>query len=299
MNNEPEISNLRQTGTSIKASGRSFGLTQNNIKWLIRIFGPVALLLAGLGAYQWHHGHHEFFGSGAKADELQNWGNYGSYLQGTTASLWSLAAFCMVLVGFLGQMLQVYKQTEAYDQQAKQFQAEHDIQKRQNFESSFFQLLVLHNQIVSEIAEFDTSTNQPTYRGRACLDRWYYAFKNNPYRRGDDAGSDVPQPDSVTKYEMFYQEHQSDLGHYFRNLYHIIKFVRDSDVSDKRRYTSLVRATLSQSELALLFYNCLSGNGEERFKPLVQQFGLLKNLNLEKFLLSPADKGLYAPEAFK
>ncbi len=49
---------------------------------------------------------------------------------------------------------------------------------------------------------------------------------------------------------------------------------------NKRRYTSIVRAQLSQYELALLFYNCVTRFGEsEDFKPLVEKYGLLENFN--------------------
>jgi folate-dependent tRNA-U54 methylase TrmFO/GidA len=84
-------------------------------------------------------------------------------------------------------------------------------------------------------------------------------------------------------------------------LYHAIKFVKNSELEDKRRYTSLVRATLSQSELTLLFYNCLSPVGQ-KFKPMVEEFGLLKNLDHRLLMDSEDDKllvGLYNPKAFQ
>jgi len=45
----------------------------------------------------------------------------------------------------------------------------------------------------------------------------------------------------IAYYEKFYLYHQADLGHYFRTLYHIFKFVKTSDITDKRRYTTLAR----------------------------------------------------------
>ena len=88
-------------------------------------------------------------------------------------------------------------------------------------------------------------------------------------------------------YELFYFRFQGDLGHYFRTLYHVIKFVyscqllNDVDekitIKNKRRYTSIVRAQLSQYELALLFYNGLSDYGNEKLKPLIERYGLLEN----------------------
>jgi hypothetical protein len=50
---------------------------------------------------------------------------------------------------------------------------------------------------------------------------------------------------AVGCYETVFDEQPEVLGHYFRNLYHIIKFVDESRVTDKKRYTSIVRAQLN------------------------------------------------------
>ena len=68
-------------------------------------------------------------------------------------------------------------------------------------------------------------------------------------------------------------------SHYFRSLYHIFKFISLSEFQDKQFYANLVVAQLSSYELALLFYNCLTSYGNEKFKPLIEQFGVLENLD--------------------
>jgi len=40
----------------------------------------------------------------------------------------------------------------------------------------------------------------------------------------------------------------------------------------------MLRAQLSDFELLWIFYNCLSENGVEKFKQLVEQYSILKNL---------------------
>ena len=114
---------------------------------------------------------------------------------------------------------------------------------------------------------------------------------------------------AVRCYEDFYKRYQHDLGHYFRNLYHIIKFVDETDAlksSDasvehkgRRRYTSLARAQLSVYELGLLFYNGLGSEGR-KFKPLIERYGLLENLHdREHILLLPIHETYYGQSAFK
>jgi DNA polymerase II large subunit len=93
-------------------------------------------------------------------------------------------------------------------------------------------------------------------------------------------------------YMEFYRSNSSELGHYFRSLYNIVKFVKNSEVDNKNLYTNLVRAQLSSYELLLMFYNCLSEMGSEKFKPYTVEFNLLKHLQI-KSLLDPNHASLY------
>jgi hypothetical protein len=73
------------------------------------------------------------------------------------------------------------------------------------------------------------------------------------------------------------------LGHYFRNLYHIVKFIDQSEAlgtfSLKYKYVKILRAQLSAPEILLVALNGLTSYGEG-FKPLIEKYRLLKNLNL-------------------
>lgn len=229
-------------------------------------------------------------------ERMTDLGNFGSYLQGTTASFWSLAGVFLIVATFLTQQ----RQLEGQDQQ---FTIQNASINRRNFESSFFQLLNLHNQLASAMVlmETDPGTLQPhDIRGRDCFQHWYEDFRRggHGFQLAED-GTVLSVPITMSeKWWAFYEQYQGALGHYFRNLYHLFKFVKNSDVEEKRRYTSLARAQLSQYELALLFYNCLSPAGE-KFKPLVEEFGLLENLNQDLLIKPEEDPKLYDPRAFE
>lgn len=233
----------------------------------------------------------------------------GSYFQGTVASIWALAGLLFIYIAFLGQKQQVLQQDSELLDQKRQFQLQHDSIRLQNFENAFFQLLALHNEIVNAMRDADLDKRlsdydrKPDALGRDCFARWYDEFKSKPW--GGTGG--IPRPKSVEeKFAHFYNEYQGNLGHYFRNLYHLIKFVNESDAlkdidasveyKNRRRYTSLVRAQLSAYELALLFYDGLSTWGKQ-FKPLIEEFGLLENLD-HSLLLPGTDPAAYE-KAFK
>jgi len=76
----------------------------------------------------------------------------------------------------------------------------------------------------------------------------------------------------------------------------MFEFVRSSNIEDKRRYTNLVKAQLSGDELGLLFCHCLSSHGET-FKPLVEEFSLLENIDKSR-LLDSAHEKFYNKDAF-
>ena len=63
-------------------------------------------------------------------------------------------------------------------------------------------------------------------------------------------------------YDEIYDKYGNQLGHYFRALYHIISYVDDSDVGNKKMYIDIIQSQLSNSELYILFYNGISRYGK-------------------------------------
>ena len=93
----------------------------------------------------------------------------------------------------------------------------------------------------------------------------------------------------------------SYLDHYFRLLYRILKFVKDTplitEFNDEYEYTSMLRAILSRYELVWLYYNGLSEYGYVKLKPLIERYAMLKNLRAD-LLVEGVDVGSYAASAF-
>ncbi|MGE0254238.1 MAG: putative phage abortive infection protein [Alphaproteobacteria bacterium] len=98
-------------------------------------------------------------------------------------------------------------------------------------------------------------------------------------------------------YQEFWINNEHELGHYFRYLYSIFRFIHESAVENKKSYTNIVRAQISDNELQLLFYNCLYVHGIKRFKPLVEEYSLLNNLPVEH-LLGADHKKFYDDRAY-
>ena len=104
--------------------------------------------------------------------------------------------------------------------------------------------------------------------------------------------------DRMTIYER--NSEVGKLDHYFRQLYNIFRMIAEDDgLADKEKYeyARIVRSTLSQYELVVLFYNCLSSQGADKFKPLIQDFAVMNNLRKE-LLAKAEDELLYEPRAY-
>jgi hypothetical protein len=294
-------------------TGASNGNAVRQNDWKIRwaTTGAVVFILAGFVVVIpmiWAVAHD------SSGFSVGNYSSLGSYLQGTTASLFSLGGLLLIYATFRAQQLQISQQEHDQKNQAAQFAAQQDSINRQNFENSFFQLLGLHREIVSELCIIGltrpTSSFTPETRefhGKECFQVFRQALRErytSPEMKkflSGFLGKEIPQKEildsTIQVYESLPAEHHQQLHHYFRNLYHVIKFVKDSPVENKRRYTSLVRAQLSSLELVLLFYNCLSPIGKG-FKPLIEEFGLLEHLD-PSLLLDESHKSFYAETAYK
>lgn len=125
------------------------------------------------------------------------------------------------------------------------FELQHHSILLQQFENSFFQLLQMLDRIVGELKCQETilgiserGSKVEHYTGRACFCTWYSRlsvdFNETMLRR--IANVDLPSNQGLPRhvaderivisyFEEFYQPRQASLGHYFRVLYHIIKFV--------------------------------------------------------------------------
>lgn len=293
MASRPNDTNQRKKGSSLR--------------WWIMFSIGMAIILVAVGLCLWCVGYQSLSTSAKTDNHLADLGNYGSYLQGTVASCWALAVGFLILVAFLVQNQQLQIQQEELEmtradmeRQAKRLEDQEQTSRRQNFESTFFQLLNLQNQTVSQMRQ--ATVGGQVHEGRDCFSYWYSVFRREYQNRNPEGKSEDDKMRILKmQYGIFYGQNQGRLGHYFRTLYHLIKFVKLSDIvvenKAKRQYTSLVRAQLSAYELAFLFYNCLSPHGE-KFKPWVEEFGLLEHVDKE-ILLEPFHAKLYEQRAYE
>jgi hypothetical protein len=186
--------------------------------------------------------------------------------------------------------------------QKEQLETQNITLKRQRFENTFFSLLNLFNNIVNAIelmgAPRSGDPRSVVAKGRECFStffREFTQFYSNEQAHHADWGDRML---CRTAYEHFAANRNAYVGHYFRTLFNIVKFIANSDIENKQTYMNTLRAQLSGLELTLLFYNCISPYGSEKFKPLVEKFGLLENMRFAS-LLDQKHRELFNQSAFQ
>jgi len=295
--------------------------------WLIIIM-LVLLLFAGISALTiyiiYDNNFLVIFPNEFDQAKRANWGTMGDFFGGILNPIFGFFGLIMLLATLFQSQKELSLTREEIKHSTKALQDQAETLQQQRFEGTFFQLLILHQEIVSSIELFNKDSKHIT-KGRDCFKVFYDRLeKQFDYITGKEINPEFSKYDfkegkvSSTKkllskdeivkleenietinkaYLNFYQENQAKIGHYFRSLYNIVKFVDNSNIDDKRLYINLLRSQLSVNELNLLFYNCLSDVGNQKFKPLIEEYTFLKSFD-SKLLLEEQHMHFYEQSAF-
>lgn len=253
---------------------------------------PLVLLLAAV-FFTWLF-------SGYYVKDFPQRGTFGDMF-GAVNALFSGLAFAGVIYAIFLQRKELELQRRELESTREELEGQkiamieqNKFLNKQSLEGTFFQMLEFHNYILGSI-EIRNSQGEPV-KGKDCFRLWHNEiienFEHGP--KENRLNNEVIQ----YFYNAFYQEWQGSIGHYFRSLYNIVKFVHYSDLADKKFYTNLVRAQLSVYELLLIFYNCEYGMGKDKFKLLIEDYSLLKTLSKDQ-LIHPDHYCFYDTKAYQ
>lgn len=248
------------------------------------------------------------FSAVERQKDLANYGQYGDAIGGVFGTYLTFSTVCLLLANFLVERRKL-----------EELKAE---QKRDQFEKTFFQMLTLHHEIVKDQRllriplrreqddDSRTDENLDQYEledirmleirgdieGRRCFRSIYTDLKEFYASTFPAQGAERLRISRA--YDKLYGKHQAALGHYFRHLFRIVRFIDKSDRENKVYYIKLVRAQMSDFELLLLFYNCLTSTGRRHFKGLVEKFGFFGEFPEDQLILPEQHKAEYLSSAF-
>lgn len=143
--------------------------------------------------------------------------------------------------------------------------------RKQAFERTFFSVLQALHSFINDISGPFRKNGGAPRSGRDQLAYICQQMTAVSISAGREASV------AASRYEASYTRHADDLGPYFRQIYNLLKFVENSDVEDKKTYTDILRAQLSESELVLIALTCATPRGRN-LKDLADRYNLLKHL---------------------
>lgn len=198
------------------------------------------------------------------------------------STLFSALAFAFVIVALLMQQKELKEQQEQI--------------RLQLFEHSFFEMLKLHHEMVFSYRAWVAKLQKDLY-GRDALRMVRQLLQEKaPWRAAGEL--------SQEGYDQWFcgvaLSPSCYLGHYLRNLCALIGFVEASGLDEVRasRYAGILKAQLSDDELALVFFDGLTSHGQNKMKPLAEKYGFFEDLMPDNELRTLQAKRAYAWGAF-
>lgn len=221
----------------------------------------------------------DFFGAGSQLDAGQLGDFFGGILN-PIVGFSSLIVLTITLIVMYRNMIHSKESADIFKEQLL----------IQRFEDNFFKLVDLHNSIVEKLSFSPSVVNSNKVL--------VFQYKNNSNEMFYGSDVFVKVVELLSKKQLgnlntskavirLYSEIQSNnnniLSHYFRNLYQVIKYIKNNNNllgNHANEYSAILRAQLSTPELVLLFLNCLDeihvDTGE--FKLLLIEYKLLEHL---------------------
>lgn len=205
-------------------------------------------------------------------------GTVGDFFGGTTIGLLSIASIFFIIhtISIQSKELSLQRQelqltrTEL-EETRKVHEESNKTQLIQRFETTFFNLLSRHNDIVANMKTTRSSSKDRI--GRSVILYIYYKFEIFYNSLRDSDMSSQKKIESISTDFLGY--YGDDIGHYFRNMYQIISFIDKSNLTheEKLSYIEILKAQFSLSEFKLTFYYSIMTK-DQKLQDVVLKYNL-------------------------
>jgi len=213
------------------------------------------------------------------SENHQIWRTFSTYFSGLLGPLLSFAALMAVLYGL--------------------FQSE-SLNRLQAVENNIIKQIEFHRHILDSLSIPVDKKGLVRKTGRDVFEHLFEMELKNRYKEAQFlAPSESDTVHIEISFATLFGAHGGQFGYYFRNLYRVIKYIDEvnNEKLDKDSYVKLLRAQLSKYEILMLFYNCQSSKGSKKFKPYVEKYALLKEVE-HQHLIEPTHWNLYKKSAY-
>lgn len=265
----------------------------NKLNFLLLI--ALILFLIVMGIYFWN------FNNGFSTDKSE-WGAFGDFVGGTLNPLFAFLSLFAILYTIKIQTQELeYTREElsatkneleksriAQEEQSNSLKKQNASIEQQTFENTFFKLLEFLETRRNDFKNDEYNSSKAVIGQSYHLFKHRYFYKNTSEKEWDPKYIFDENCKSIEqikeKTQSYYENGGGKLGPYFRVLFNILKFVDNNRLITKinQLYINLLKDQLSEFELLLLFYYCLSDYNQE-MSLLVKKYHILEHLE-ESFL---------------
>ena len=216
----------------------------------------------------------------------------------------TLSAFSSFVGGFIGvffTLVTSFLVWSTYMTQKEELFKARESTKLERFENTYFKLLSSLREIIQNMKSNTEVMGTPEINGTEYL-HWLYRKLNSGINAKVMIKAGILAQKGKTSSEMassikelivgFYEDnifayHSYNLGHYFRSVHNIIKYVRSEleDVSLQKKYLSFLQAQMSNDEMGLILINSLSDfsldkDNQFTFRQWVDFYNILENIDI-------------------
>lgn len=212
-----------------------------------------------------------------------DWGTFGDFVGGTLNPLLSFLALIILLRTFAMQREELIIQREELKDTKELLRLQTQTQIKQQFESTFFALLNVHNQVLESLSREPPPSirNGNTYANYSNLQKILQAIRCN-------RELDLNVANSVLKEQIYL------CSHYLNVLYELLKFI-EMNTYDEKKYSNIIRALLPSEIMTLLAVYCYSQENE-KYKLLIERYAIFENA---VFKLDSNNDAYFAPYKVK
>ncbi|MBL7846241.1 MAG: hypothetical protein JNL40_02140 [Cyclobacteriaceae bacterium] len=188
---------------------------------------------------------------------------------GAVNSIVAALAFVGIIYTVQIQRKELKLQRKELKSTRREFQEQNITFKKQRFETTFFNLLNLHNSLTEKLT---MPVGGRIQHGREAIRDAYGEFKVKylEYLRINGAREFTWENLQkirqlvISIFNSFFGEKEEYLGHYLRSIHGLLKFVSDTELiedKEKRRYYDMIISHLNSYEVCLVYYYMSAGPG--------------------------------------
>jgi hypothetical protein len=193
----------------------------------------------------------------------------------------------VALMTALGQNQRILEHSkEELDKTNNSLKTQNEYIKKQAFEGTYFELLKSFNEVVSSIKKTETlidrsnsgrwpNATQVEFSGRSVIDKLSSELCSEINRQ--NTGSRIIY--IKNSYIKFHKKNENYIGRYYRFLFNVIRFIHESQIENKKTYTDILFAQMSNQELIIIFYYAISELGSDKMLPLLCEYNFLDHLS--------------------